>query len=818
MFLDLQTDVRYALRALWRERGFALTAILTLGLGIGLTTGIFSVVDSVLLRPVPWPEPDRLIRLEERRGGQRGRSPWTITNGSYNAWRENASTLDGLAAWRSTGQTLRGVGEAERLLVTATSPSLFTLLRAQPIIGRLFVQADAEPGRRGTAILSHGLWQQRFGGDRAIVGRTIRLDDDSYEVVGVMPNGFAFPNRETRVWLPFEPLRLMSGDGRQMRIIVVEAIARLKPTVMPEQAAAEATSRARGVPDIRQAALSVFGATGDVSIAAVPVEEVLTNEVRPAITVLFVGVAMLLFASTANVVNVQLTRATMKRREAGIRTAIGAGVWRMARLWLVESAILGAVSGTVGIGLAAVVVQVLPALLPPDFPKLDDLALQPRGVAFALVTTLLISMLCGCLPALFVRSTDISRDLSADGQAQYGLSARTPTGRLQTWLVMGQVASACVLLIGGALLARSFGAMLSADRGYDAMNLLTARLTLPHEEVTSRRIQFLEELQDRLRALPRVRHVAFGNGLPLLGNAAAFGRNIPSPDNPTVTLEIASTWRVVSPTYIPALQLRMVAGRPLAEADTADSPKVIVVNRAFATRYLGPNAVGRRLQLGLSSGLEWEVAGVTDDVRVGPLTDPIGPEFLVSYRQAPTAIAFDPVLLIRTDDDPANHAQTVRSLVRQLDPSAAVDSLMTMENRVMRSLDRPRAYAVVLATLAAMSLAISVVGVFGLLSYTTARRTQEIGIRIAVGAGPRAIAALILRQALGTIAAGLAIGVVMALVFAESVSKLVYGVATRDLASFVLAPVLLALLALAAAALPARTASRLDPVRALRSN
>lgn len=800
-----------------RERGFSAVAVLTLALGIGVTTMLFSVVDGVLLRPVPWPEPDRLIRIEELRGGQRGRAPWTLTNGAYHAWRAHAETLDGLAAWRSTGQTLRGTADPERLQVTAATPSLFTLLNVRPVLGRPFVDDDAVPGRSGTVLLSHALWRQRFGSDPAVVGRTIQLDDRTFEVVGVMPEGFAFPDRETRAWTPFEPLPLMSGDGRQLRIIVIEAIARLRPGITAEQAAAEGSARARAMPDIRQAALSVFGAAGDVSLAVAPVQDVDTSEVRPVLVLLLAAVALLLLASTANVVSVQLARATAKRKEAAVRAAIGAGGWRLARLWLVESSLIGLGAGLAGLGLAAVLIRILPAWLPADFPRLHDISLEQRSVAFALLTTVAVSVVCGTAPAFFGRSRDVNRDLTADGKAQSALTSRSSGARVQGALVIGQVAAACMLLIGGALLTRSFAAMLTADRGYDPGNLLTARLTLPHERPGPQRIQLLEALQERLIAVPNVTQVAFGNGLPLLGNGAAFGRDLPSPRDPSVKLQVASTWRVVSPSYLPAFRLRILEGRALDSADTADSPRVIVVNRAFASQYLGPSPIGRRLQLQLSTGLEWEVVGLFDDVRLGPLTDATGPEFLVSYRQLPGAIAFDPVVVLRTTDDPANHLQTLRTVMTELEPSAALDSVMTMDDRVLRSLARPRAYAVVFAALAIIALAISVVGVFGLLSYTTALRTQEIGVRMAIGADSGDIARLVLRHALVLIGAGLAVGVTLTLLTVESLARLVYGVTTRDLASFVLAPLVLAALGLTAAILPARRATRVDPVRALRA-
>ncbi len=816
-FEGVVQDIRHAFRRLRREPGFSLVAILTMALGIAATATLFSVADGVLLRPLPWPEADRLVRVEERRGVFRSRTPWTVTNGTYDAWREAPSTLEGLGGWMSTPQTLRGVGDPERLLVAAATPSLFTVLKARPAIGRLFVEQDAERGGRRTAILSFGMWQRRFGGERSVIGRTIQLDETSHDIVGVMPRDFAFPDRETRVWVPFQPLPLMSSDGRQIRVIVVGAIARLRADVTAGQAAAEATARARSVPDIRQAALSLFGSRGEVSVAVVPVLDVLTAEVRPAIVMLLFAVALLLTASTANVVSIQLARATARRHETAIRTAMGAGLWRLTRLWLAESALLGLCAGIVGIGLAATLCWFLPLLLPADFPRIEDVSLDARSMLFSLAITLAISAICGTVPALWVRPVKLAGSLSEDGIAPVGLAMRTPAARLRTSIIIGQVAITCVLLIGSALLARSLMAMVHAERGYDATNLLTARLTFPHELPAVRRLQLLEALQERLRSIPGVSHAAFGNGLPLVQHGNVFGRIIPSPRDPTTKLQIAATWRVVSPEYLDALQLSVAAGRSLASTDTSSSSAVIVVNRSFAGEYLGADSVGQRLQLGLSSKPEWEVVGVLNDVRQGALTEPARPEFFVSYRQVPDGIAWDPMLLLRTDGDPTTQIGTLRALVREVDPLLVLDSVMTMEDRVMTSLARPRAYALVLGALATLALAIAGVGLFGVLSYTTVQRTPEIGVRVAMGAEPRAIVGLVLRQAVMMTGAGLLVGLLVTVVVAESLSKILYGITARDAVSFTFAPMVIVLVSVAACVVPARRAARVDPVRALRS-
>ena len=813
----LRQDISHAFRRLRREPGFSVVAILTMALGISASVTLFSVADGVLLRPLPWPDADDVVRIEERRAGAPGRTPWTVTNGTYNAWTEAPETLTALGAWRSTPQILRGAGDPERVIVTAATPSFFSVLKARPAIGRLFAERDAELGGAGTAILSFGLWQQRFGGDHSVLGRTIQLDDQPHEIIGVMPRGFAFPDREARVVVPFRPLPLMSRDGRQMRVIVLGALARLAPGVTAEQAAAEGTARALGAPDIRQAALSVFGSRGEVSVGVAPILDVLTSDVRPVIGLVLCAVALLLTAATANVANVQLARATARRHETAIRTAMGAGSWRLTQLWLVESALLGLCAAILGIALAAALCRLLPAVLPVDFPRIDEVSIGMRSVLFSLAVTAAVSAVCGTVPALLTRPVMLAGSLSEEGIAAVGLGAQTRAARLRTLIMVGQVAIACVLLIGGALLARSFTAMVHADRGYEPGNLLTARLTFPHAENDQRRGHTLEALRDRLRGIPDVRHAAFGNGLPLVNSGNVFGRIVPSPRDPAVKLQLAATWRVVSPEYLEALQLRTVSGRSLAPTDTASSPAVIVVNRSFAGEYLGPEPIGQRLQLGLSSQLEWQVVGVVDDVRQGDVSERVRPEFFVSYRQVPDGIAFDPMLLLRTVGPPAAHVETVRAMIREADPVLVLDSVMTMEDRVMTSLARPRAYALVLGGLAALALVIAGVGLFGTLSYATARRTPEIGVRIALGAEPRDVIRLVLRQAATIIGIGLVIGLTVTFVAAESLSKFLYGITARDAVSFTVAPLLIAVVGAAACVIPARRAARVSPVLALRS-
>ena len=811
----LTHDIRHGGRLLRHQPGFTLVAVLTLALGIGATSTLFSVAYGVLSKPLPWPDADRLVRVEERRGGHRGSVPWTVTNGTYRAWSEQPATVESIGSWISSSRTFRGAGEPERLAVAAVTPNLFTILKTPPAIGRLFINEDATFRGRGTAVLSYGFWQERFGGDRSVVGTSIQLDDRHYDVVGVMPRRFTFPNRETRIWVPFYPLPVTSAGGRQISVITVETIARLKPGMTLGQAAEEATARARSAPNIGQAATFVFGSSGDVTVVAAPVLEVLTGSVNSILVLLFSAAALLLAASTASVVSIQLARATTRLQETTVRAAMGASHARLLRQWLVESALLGICAGSVGLVVAWGLLRILPAALPADFPRVEDIGLDGTVALFTLAVTLIVSIVCGTVPSLFVRPTSLAGSFSQDRTASVG-TFRSPAVRIRMAIMSGQVAIACVLVIGGGLMGRTLMAMTEADRGYDPANLITARLVFPHAAPAGRRIEIVETLQDRLRSLPGVRQAAFGEGLPLVPSSGVLRREIPSPHDPAATVQIDATRRVVSPDYLSALRLRLVSGRLIGSGDTSSSVGAIVVNRQFAAAYVGDNAVGKRLRFRLFSVSEWEIVGVVDDAQHDHVSAPPRPEVFVSYRQIPDAVTFDPMLVVRTDRDPVNYVSTIRMLAKELDQSIVFDSVMTMDDRVSASMARPRLYAVIFAGFATLALVIAGVGLFGVLSHTTAQRTPEIGLRIALGAAPTDVASLVVRQVLTIVSAGLTIGLIVTVFAAEFLSKMLYGVTTRDPVSFLLAPLLIGIFAAMACAVPTWRAATIDPLQALR--
>jgi putative ABC transport system permease protein len=819
-FAGVLQDARYGIRLLRREPGFVAVAILTMALGIGATTTLFSVAYGVLLKPLPWPDSERLVRITEARGGRIGRVRGTMMNGSFLAWADQPATIDALAGWRrqTMTMTVRG-GEPGRVSVIPITPGAFPMLRARPLVGRVFDAGEGARGAPGVALLSYGLWQEQFGGRKEVVGQDVRLDDQPFTVVGVMPREFAFPDREARLWTAWA-VPPVAGSG-VLTGVIFSALARLRDGATPEQATAEATARARNAPDASLVGMALFGAKGPIDVSATPAREALTAEVKPAIVVLLAAVALLLATATANVASLQLARAATRRHEMAVRAAIGAGAARLARQLLVESAMLGLAGGAAGLALAVGLHRALPAVLPADFPRLDDVALDGRVLLFAVAVSLATSIVCGLMPALHARRVNLVDSLG-DGAAQARSGTGARTARARTLIMAGQVAVACMLLVGAALLGRSFIALTHAERGYDPANLLTARIPLPAGYSMARRIQVLDGLVGRLRGVAGVREAAYGNALPLLTSGGFRAFKMRPPSDPSTEIDVNTIQRVVAPGYFGALGLHVRAGRALSEADTMSAPPVIVVNRSFAATYLGSNPIGAVVpNLGMcrTDGDRWQVVGVVDDMRQGPVTDAPQPEVFIPFRQiACTNAVPDPIVLVRTASDPSPYAPMLRNLLREQAPSLALDSVMTMDDRVMTSLARPRTYALLLGGFALFALAIAGVGLFGVLSYSVAQRTREIGVRTALGAQPYDIVRMVFRQGLAIAGAGVGLGLLMSAAAVRALSAFLYGVAAYDPASFIVVPMVLAAVAVVACLVPARRAARIDPLRALRES
>jgi putative ABC transport system permease protein len=811
-------DLRYAWRVSWRTPGPALVAAATMALGIAATSILFSVVWGVLLKPLPWADADRLIRMQETREGATRSYGNAMTNGAYLAWQPDPQTIDALGAYAASTLTLTGAGDPQRVRVTSATASLFDVLRAVPVRGALFTAED-EPAS-SVAVISHALWQRQFGGAEDVVGKTVTFDGKVRTIAGVMSPDFVFPDRETVAWIPYTVRPSRTADGGS-RVQLFYGIARLRPGVTPQQAAAEATARARSAPDPGLAMMALFGSKGAPILRADRLLDAATADVSDALWVLLGAVGLLLITATANIASVQLARAASRRREFAIRVSLGASGARLARQLVFESLFIGLLGAAAGLALTFAVHGSLPSLLPPDFPRVSDIAIDWRVVAVSGLAALGSSLIVGIVPAVQARRlaprSAMAEDVTSTGTA----FTRSSTARLRAGIMAGQVAVACVLLVGAGLLGRTFIAMLKVDRGYDPANVLTASIATPEGLFTApRRTALVERTLARLRAHPDVLAAATVNNLPLLPGESMMALTLPPAPGQSEGRNVQTGVRLVSPGYFDAMGIDVLAGRPLGSQDTATSMPSVVVNRAFAERYLSSESIGSRLPLSLYDGKrDWELVGIVDNVRMrGSLTEAPGPELYVSYPQTPQGITAPPIVVIRTRNDPAGMMDGLRRIVHAEEPAAALESMMTMEDRVMGSLARPRLYAVVLAGFAAFAVTIAAVGLFGVLSYSVAQRSRELGVRAALGARPGQIVRMVVREGLVISSLGITAGLTLAMFASRLLSSFLYGVSPIDGWSYLAVTGILLAIGALACALPARRAGRVDPLVVLKSS
>jgi putative ABC transport system permease protein len=817
------SDALYGLRVLRAQPGAALVTILTIALGVGAVTTLFSVAHGVLLRPLSWATGDGLVRVIESRGGRQGRIPGTMMNGAYLAWADSPQTIEGIGSWTTGAVTLTGVGDATRVTVANVSPSLLAVLGAQPLRGRVFNPEDGRNQQWRIAILAQGFWEQRFGAREDIIGQTIALEGGPATVIGVMPRSFRFPTGETQMWLPMTVAEVDGPNGLK-RGQIFSALARLKPGVSVQQAAAEATARATAAPDAGLTAMSLFGAKEPIQITLVDANDAATAEVRPAILILLLAAGLLFATAIANVANMQLARAAARHRELTIRAALGAGTARLSRQLLIENALIGIAGAAAGVLLSAALHRFLPSLLPAGFPRADEIAIDGRVLAFGALLAIIATVVAGILPMLQSRRLDIARALS-DGTLASAGAGRGRLAITRLLIAASQVAVTCLLVISALLLTRSFLARVSADRGYDATNVLTATVPFPSGYSFEQRQQARLRILERLRARPGITHAAFSTGAPLVNPGGFTGFDFVTPITGT-QLQVESMRRLVTPEYFGALGIRVRAGRTLNDADALGAPTAVVVNRTFVRKYLDDMPIEKAIGVSLGGaavrgtrpdGAMATVVGVVDDVRQETVDAPEQAEMFVNMAQLNEAVlSASSVVIVRTVDDPAAYVETLRSVAREEDPRLALDGVMALEERVGQSLSRPRVYAVLLGGFAVFALLIAGAGLFGVLSFSVTQRSRELAVRSALGATRARVVAVAIKQISAAIVTGLVLGIGLAIALSNNLAPFLYGVATNDWLSFGVAPVVLLLLGVAACVVPARRVAQTDPIKVLR--
>jgi putative ABC transport system permease protein len=800
-------DLRRGVRLWWKSRGLTALALVALALGIGATTAIFSVVNAVLLDPLPFREAGQLLVMVEKNIPQQ-KNDLYVAGVNFDEWRRRSHTVAAMAAIQDVHISLTGGPnghlDAEEVKAERVSANLFGLLGVQPVLGRGFLAAEDSPARADVALLSYELWQRRFGADPSIPGKAVRLRGLSYTVVGVLPPGFSILEPGVDVWVP---LGLNLNNPREAAGRYLTVIARLKRGVTFERALAEFAR----LGDSLEAAYPAIDSGYRADIR--PLIEQKVGETRRSLLVLLAAVGLLLAIACANVANLLLARGATRRKEIAVRAALGASRLRIAMQLLAESVLLALAGGALGVVLAAGAVTLVARLGPANIPRLAHIHADWRLLLFAIVISFLTGILFGMAPALQISGGNLNAALLESGRGgTVGRSGRM----LRSGLVVLEIALALVMLIGATLLARSFNRLRSVSPGFDSSNLLTLRLPLSggRNAAPPRRVAFLHAVMPRLAALPGVHGVGACNGLPLtgLGLGVMFtvaDRPAPPPDQRPMALA-----RSVTPDYFRVMGIRLVAGRSFTDADTSQSPAVAVINQTLARRFWpGANPLGSRLALDSAPPQVAEVVGVVAGVKPLAVQGEDWPTIYSAYDQAPSAATN---IVIKTAGTPLALAVSVQSEVRQLDPDQPVADVQTGDEIVAKAVAGARFNTLLLGMFGVIAFVLAAVGIYGVVSYDVGERVQELGIRMALGARKGDVLSLILGHAVRLAALGIALGLAGALVLTRLMASMLFGVNPRDFGAYATAAAGLAVVALAASYLPARRAMSLDPIRALR--
>ena len=805
----LWQDIRFALRSLRRSPGHTAAALLALALGIGANTAIFSVVYGVLLEPLPYPSPERLVMLIDA-NPSRGFDRFTSSPPNFVDWRAQSRSFAGMAAMTRANPSLTGGGaEPERLEGAQISAGFFETLEVPPALGRGIGAADDRPGAPPVAVLSHELWRRRFGADPTLVGRTIELEGTPHTVVGIAPEGFQFPSR-VEVWTPLalEITPQMRGGH------FLGVVGRLKPGVPVARAQAELTVIASRLE--KQYPDSNTGWT----VNAVPLRELIVEDVRPALLVLMATVAVVLLIACANVANLLLARMASREREVAVRTALGAGRGRLVRQFLTESVLLALAGAGLGLLVALWGTRALVAMNADNIPRAAEIGLEPPVLLFTLALAVVTGLVFGLVPALHAARPDLQGTLKEGGRgASAGVRARSARGAL----VVVEVALTLVLLVAAGLLLRSLVGLSAVSPGFETAGILTLELNLPEarypdDDGNPRIAAFYDEVLAEVRGLPSVVSAGAGYPLPLGGSAYVLSFVVEGRPEPPPGQEETSHIRFVTPGYLESLAIPLVRGRRLNAGDRDGGLPVAVVNRTMAEKtWPGEEAVGKRFTFDDpgDDDVEWRtVVGVVGDVRHMTLDTEPAAETYLPMAQAPSSAA---VLVVRTDGDPMRLAAPVREAVRRADADLPVFSVRPLTKVVAESLAEQRFRTTLLAIFAGLALVLASVGVYGVISYGVTQRRHEMGLRMALGARREQVQRLVVGQGLRLVLVGAAVGLVAAYLATRLLASFLYGVRATDPLTFAAVPVLLALVALVASWLPARRATQVDPIVALRA-
>jgi putative ABC transport system permease protein len=801
----LLKDFTYAMRSLVRHPTFTVVAVVTLGLGIGVNTAIFSIVNTVLLRALPFPNPERLVSV-----GQVKTADGLPGIGAYEylAWREENHSFENLAAHSNDNFNLSGVGEPERLKGGQVTASFFPTLGINPIRGRVFLPEEDQPGGNLAVVISEAFWQRRFGRSESVIGNSLVLDNKTYTIVGVAPGTLRFPSNYD-IWVPLQIDKVKETTGDM--IMLVEVVGRLKPTAAAEPAQTELTLISRRASQQRADKLPVS------PVEITPLHQFLVAGVRRTVLILWIAVSLIMLLACANVANLMLSRTVARQREMAVRSAVGARRWQLIRQLLVESVSLSLAGGVLGILIAVWCKGLIASLVPTGFTSslhdLSDSQMDWRVFGFTLLLSILTGVVFGLAPSLSASKPDLVRTLREGSfSSLIGFGLRSVRG----WLVVTELAFAIVLLIGAGLLVRSFDRLLSVDVGYARENVLTARINLPRtaypKEANAE--NFYNQLIEKLKALPGVssagviNHTPFsGYGLIAFTNIEGYGELTRGKDSPVGI-------GAVSPDYFQTLKIPLLQGRMVNDRDREGSQLVAVVNQEFARRFFANNdAIGKRISFGCKEDYCRTIVGVVGSIRQESLTDDVFPEIYLPFAQMPIN---GMTVFVRTESDPLNLAAAMRQEVFALDKNQPVYDVQTLDHRINEAVSIPRALMFLFGSFALLALILAAVGIYGIVSYSVNQRMREIGIRLALGAQQSDVLRLILRNGVTLAILGIAIGIGGAIALTRFMKALLFGVTATDLATFVFVSIGLFIVAVVACLIPARRATKVDPLVALR--
>ncbi len=805
-------DLGYAVRLLLRSPGFTITCVLILAIGIGATTAIFGLVNSVLLRPHPFPGSDRLVWVSQQDHSLPGVAPESLSYPDYFDWRAQNHTLEGIASCSAATATMEIKGEMRRLDSQTVSSNFFRVLGARPILGSDFRWEDERPGNRAV-MLSYSLWQSEFGAEQGIVGKPITIDGHSYTVAGVMPHGFQFPleNPAPVLWKSIaNDAEGKSPATGQRGFDTLGVIARLRSGVTVEQAKADlsviADNLARQYPDSNK----------QYSSALVEPELAhMTGNTRPALRIVFGAVSLVLLLVCANVAGLLLARGSKRSAEFALRAAIGASRAAIVRLLLLESLLLSLCGGVAGIALAFGLIRVMLKLMPVEIPRIEGASIDGGVLFFVLIVSLVTGLLFGAFPAWRLSRSSPALALREGGRSLAGGRAQH---RLHNSLVMAQTAIGMILLIGAGLLMRSFLRILDVNPGFNPKHVLTSRVAVPFDETKhNQHYIFYQQLLARISALPGVQSASAGWPLPMSSSSATVsfniqGRPVAKGDEPSESLGLAM------PGYFETMNIPLIAGRTFGEQDGLTGPPAIIINQAFARKYFPrQNPIGQHIQVGVGDDLfehpVREVVGVIGDIKRKGLTADFDPQYYLPYGQA---MITNPYLVVRSNGDPAAMQAAVGAVIHESDKSVPVYQASTMEEYLSKSAAQPRFQTFLLSCFAVISLTLAAVGLYGLLSYMVVQRTLEIGVRMALGAQRWDVLRMIVLRGLTLALVGVGLGMAASVALTRLISGMLFEVRPTDPLTFLVTAAILLLISVAASSAPAIRASRLDPIQTLR--